>query len=292
MSREERIKLIEQKCSEKSIICCHYPEKIVADTILTLSCTHHNLTWTSTYSNLKAGKGCPKCAGNKKISVTEWYERIDQRILNSALPYIILRIPEGNKKSRCHLYCVEHGVSWDCSLEKAAKTAVCPECSCTRHLTVEEREKSLLSVLPSHLHFSRWLGYVNAKCKVEIYCSQHDIFHQQWLTHVLKAHLPTCCTKYGFDFKGKGYLYVLESDTAVKIGISNNVKQRINTLKTQTPFNFKLIKSICRQSGRDVYDLELLAHQNFRSANMSGFDGCTEWLEKSEDLKEWVKRLK
>lgn len=292
MNREERIKLIEQKCSEKSIICCHYPEKIVADTILTLSCARHNLTWTSTYSNLKAGKGCPKCAGNRKISVKEWCERIDQRILNSDLPYVTLRIPEGNKNSRCILYCVEHAISWDCSLEKAAISAVCPECSKSRQFTPDERESNLTKVLLPHLHFSGWLGEVNAKCKVEIYCSQHDVFHHQWLSHVLRGHLPTCCTKYGFDFKGEGYLYVLEGEDAIKIGISNNVKQRIRTLKTQTPFNFKLIKSVFRRYGREVYELELFAHQNFKSANMSGFDGCTEWLEKSEDLKDWVDRLK
>lgn len=292
MNISERIHFIETKCKEKSIICSGYPSRIVADTVLQMYCPEHDYTWEITYSNLKGGKGCPKCAGNKKITPDEWFNRISERILNKSLPYVVLSIPQGNKKSRCNLYCAQHNLIWDCSLEKACLSAVCPECSKTRHLTTVERERNLFRVLPSHLHFSRWLGYVNAKVKVEIYCSQHDTMSEQWVSHVLRGHLPSCCTKYGFDFKNEAYIYILESDRYFKIGISNNVKQRIQTLKTQTPFCFKLLKSIGFESGRQAYDLELFAHKNFESAGLKNFDGCTEWLEKSEELKEWITTLK
>lgn len=89
-----------------------------------------------------------------------------------------------------------------------------------------------------------------------------------------------CVKSGGYRSGNYGELYILRSDDNgfYKVGISNNAKVRISGLRNKTPFTFSVIAVFGHQDGSVVMSAEKKMHKMFESANLSGFDGATEWL--------------
>ncbi|UVX30154.1 endonuclease [Klebsiella phage VLCpiS13c] len=91
------------------------------------------------------------------------------------------------------------------------------------------------------------------------------------------------CARYGFDYKMDGFVYFLMGDGVIKVGITNDIRQRISRLSRRTPFEFSLIAKI-KTAGEEAAKIEKYYHRKYESAGLSGFDGATEWLEYSPEL--------
>lgn len=87
------------------------------------------------------------------------------------------------------------------------------------------------------------------------------------------------CSKPGFQRIKDGYLYLLKSEdgSLLKVGISNKPAERIRQLRNYTPFSFDLMSTI-HGDGYWIAEKESLIHRKFKSAQLAGFDGCTEWM--------------
>ena len=87
------------------------------------------------------------------------------------------------------------------------------------------------------------------------------------------------CAFHGFNPSLVGYLYFLLSSctTYIKIGITNNLEQRLNQLKKHTPFSFTLL-NVRIGEGFLIRQQEKNFHKSYSSANLTGFDGATEWM--------------
>ena len=74
-------------------------------------------------------------------------------------------------------------------------------------------------------------------------------------------------------------MYALKSEDGkyMKIGLSNKPAQRIKTLVSSTPFKFGKLR-MKQLSGFEAPKEETRLHKMFASANLTGFDGCTEWF--------------
>lgn len=94
------------------------------------------------------------------------------------------------------------------------------------------------------------------------------------------------CAKKGYKTSKKGTLYFLlsENKNFLKIGISNNADIRLRQLKHATPFEFTIFNKIDFEDGKDAFEMEKFFHGGFKSANLKGFDGCTEWLVCCDEL--------
>ncbi len=145
------------------------------------------------------------------------------------------------------------------------------------------------------LHGERYqyssVNYFNANTPVAILCNEHGGFFQTPTNHLGGSGCPSCA-EYGFKRNERvAYVYFLDSPavSAVKIGITHDLNRRIKKLTRDTPFNFNLIKSI-KTSGMKAHQIEKRFQQSFLNASLVGFDGCTEWLVRSDRLIEAVMR--
>lgn len=133
--------------------------------------------------------------------------------------------------------------------------------------------------------------YVDKYTKVEITCREHGSFFQDARQHYRGDGCPSCSLS-GFKRKDDGTLYILRSNCGLyfKAGISNNVNKRLNKLRNTTPFDFEPIVKI-NHNGEVVFGLEKAFHSSFESAQMKGFDGCTEWFKWDGSVNDWIALL-
>lgn len=119
--------------------------------------------------------------------------------------------------------------------------------------------------------------YINTMTKIDMVCPKG---HSCTISPDNFKNGKGCriCASYGYDNSKAGYLYVLRGEQGhIKIGISNRVKQRIKRLNKETPFNFDTIY-IFKGDGEDVEKCEKAFKRTYKKVGLSGFDGCTEWL--------------
>lgn len=65
-------------------------------------------------------------------------------------------------------------------------------------------------------------------------------------------------------------VYFLKSGQHIKIGVSNNVNSRIQTLQTGNPHEFELIGAIPQLARTQAFEIESKFHHYFRSARKQG----------------------
>lgn len=120
--------------------------------------------------------------------------------------------------------------------------------------------------------------------KVKIICEHHGVFTQTASKHLIGSGCPSCA-KTGFDPSKAATLYVLRSECGsfIKVGISKDTKTRFRTLKAKTPFEFSPIEQL-HGDGLFVADAEKKLHAIGESANLVGFDGCTEWFKYDREI--------
>lgn len=133
------------------------------------------------------------------------------------------------------------------------------------------------------------IHYVNMLSKLQIICPTHGLFEQVASDHIRGNGCPGCSMS-GFDSSLPGTLYVLcddeRSPSRIKIGISNKLNERITTLRKATPFHIQLLISYDFKNGKQAYETEQMLHKLFSDSNaeLSGFDGCSEWFNYSHEI--------
>ena len=126
------------------------------------------------------------------------------------------------------------------------------------------------------------VSYRDSQSKVAIECNEHGIFWQKPNNHIMGNGCPSCAIS-GFKPKNMAWVYFLMADGFVKVGVSNNIKQRMRQLRKSTPFEFIVFSSI-KTNGKDALRIEKKYHDSYDSANLHGFNGATEWLKISQKL--------
>ena len=114
---------------------------------------------------------------------------------------------------------------------------------------------------------------------VTICCPTHGDFEQLVSNHLSGKGCTGCATN-GYRRDKRGTLYgLLSQDGAYfKVGITNNLDQRMTSLRSGTPFGWSLVKVVDSDDGEIIRKLETMIQSEFTSANLAGFDGATEWL--------------
>lgn len=221
-----------------------------------------------------SGYGCQKCAGKYRPTSEEFIERA-REVHGGKYGYD--KVIYNNNRTKVTLSCPEHG-----DFEQTAKDHLqgkgCAKCAGRALLTTEEFiEKSVL------IHGERYdysnSRYVNNRTKILISCCTHGAFLQKPTHHLSGIGCPSCSTG-GYSPAKTGYIYfLLDTDThsRVKVGISNKPDYRIRQLRRATPFSIEPMR-ILPVGGTHAPMIEKLAHNSLVSANLTGFDGATEWF--------------
>lgn len=223
----------------------------------------------------------------RENQISELCEGTIYSFVRWSAPYVGNRTPVVMK-------CSVHG-EWTMYLPDLFRNVRCAECKGVKNLTEKEVLFRINAACSGkNFRFTKWeTSYKNARSRAIFECLEHG----QWVTgyqNVTKSG-SGCpgCSKNGFDVNSAGFLYCFLSEDGefFKIGITNNLERRIVELKRTTPFCFELIHSIRNESGLLIRSLEKSFHSYFESANLTGFNGATEWLKWNQEIPLWFEYL-
>ena len=161
--------------------------------------------------------------------------------------------------------------------------AGCGKCVGNRQYTQEEFVEKARAIHGEKYDY-RCALYVRTRDKVVIRCTKHGDFKQTPNRHLRGDGCPSCAP-YGFSPHRKSFVYFLvdtETHSRVKIGVTNVPTQRFTQLNKRTPFTVERIY-VFETPPEITLQIEKFCHFQLDSANLSGFDGATEWFKFDED---------
>lgn len=255
--------------------------------------------WAGTVNNLvNNGRGCTPCGRGAMASRLLIPAKERERQIN-ALPNIkFIRWENGysGSKSKAVCRCEIDGCEWSATPSHLLSTGTgCPQCGGRKHIPADEHI-ARINTLPN-IKFVRWAhGFKNISSKAVCRCAI-DGFEWAVTVQNLVHHGRGCpkCATIGYQPSKPGTLYFLRSEcgSMVKIGISNNYKQRHSRLRRRTPFNWHCIELLHDDDGSLIAEWEKELHSWTEPAIfLETFDGYTEWRKWDDRLLRWIKRYR
>lgn len=227
------------------------------------------------------GSGCNACGylrcSEKKRESTDKF--ISKAISVHGSKYGYKNAVYRGAHKKLTITCAKHG-DFEQDAHSHLKGSGCRSCAIEGHVRVPVMPKGYFLRRSCAAHgdtydYSKSV-YLGSKKQVEIVCRVHGSFWQCAADHMRGRGCPDCCV-HGFKKYEIGYLYVLLSEKAFKIGISNTPEDRFIQLSRSTPFQFEPVY-LERGDGYDIAKRERGLHGIFSGACLSGFDGATEWF--------------
>lgn len=129
-------------------------------------------------------------------------------------------------------------------------------------------------------------AYLNKNSKAIRACNDHGVFVTGVNNILVHRHGCPSCARHGYDSNKPGYIYGLLSACGkyLKIGITNKLKQRLAQLERSTPFEFHVLSVYQDANGARCRMLERYFHRTHASAELSNFDGASEWMVANSEI--------
>lgn len=258
-----------------------------------ITCPIHGEFLKSPANHVSKKQGCPRCTNgdtNRFITKAE--------IIHNYKYDYSKTIYKGSL-TKLHIICPIHGEFSQLANNHLSGHG-CPNCandkrSRERTITTDEFIISARNVHGDKYNYDN-TQYFGKKRHVLITCPIHGDFLQKPMNHVHQKQGCPQCAPTGFNQLEPGVLYVLADDklspNIVKIGVTNNIKQRLNELCRRTPHPVIELATYTFTKGRDAYELEQEIHLLFQdlNADMHGFNGATEWFKYSPKILDYINK--
>ncbi|EFS9388098.1 hypothetical protein H2Z72_000907 [Escherichia coli] len=245
-------------------------------------CKVCNHKWMITPDKLKHGYGCPKCAGNIKLSHEEQIAAIAK--VNPDVE-VIGEITGGHKKVLCRCKVCDH--EWLPVPSHLKRGYGCPKCAGNAKLSHEEQVAAIAKVNPDVEVIGK---IINNGTKVLCRCKVCD---HEWsaIPYSLKCGrgCPKCA-KRGFLSHNYGKLYIMVDDpevpTQMKIGVSvQENKRRKEILRSAHKAGVRIpdlhiVKTLYGPT-ENIYELERTMHKAFSNYKINfpvKFSGSEEFF--------------
>lgn len=262
---------------------------INSHTNVIITCRIHGDFKQMPYKHLE-GHGCKTCAYEKisigKVGSNDFFISRCLGVHGDRYDYSMVEYV-GADASVC-IICKKHGAFSQRAVSHMRGKG-CPKCGIEDRVSRRTMATEEFIRRSNDIHGHRYnydeIEYKNIMTKVKIICDKHGCFYQSPNIHLKGSGCPSCANSGGYSQCVNGYLYSIISScgSMIKVGISNNYKKRIETLRRCTPFDFSLI-SVSEGHGALIMRKERYYHRKYESAGLSGFDGATEWLKYSPEL--------
>ena len=253
-------------------------------TKITIICPVHGPFEQSPSSHL-LGNGCPSCGGNKKLDTKSF---IEKATAVHGFKYSYDKVIYKHAHAKIKILCPTHG-PFEQSANSHLQGNGCHGCAVESKADTRRATNGQFIEKAREAHGEEYdyslVDYVNAHSKISVICPTHGPFEQTPNNHLQGKGCPSCANS-GFNPDKPASLYILRATkfNMMKIGISNDVDKRLQTLRRETPFAFELITTKEFTNGQDAYDLEQQLHSQYESAGQEGFDGATEWFSWNEEV--------
>jgi predicted nucleic-acid-binding Zn-ribbon protein len=170
-------------------------------------CSEHGIFEQTPSNHIHSKQGCPKCYGNKKITLDEFIKTAaiihDDKYDYSLVDY-------KNNFTKVKIICPEHGIFEQKPNGHLIQKSGCLKCSGKNTKTTEEFISFAKSVHVDLYDYSL-VDYVSGNIKVKIICKKHGIFEQKPDIHTNRRHgCPKCR-------KSKGELQIIKTLNENKI---------------------------------------------------------------------------
>lgn len=175
-------------------------------------------------------------------------------------------------KNKVEIICRDHGVFTQTPNDHL-KGSGCPDCYGNKKKDTNKCIEDFKKVHGSTYNYSK-VNYVNAATKVEIICREHGVFTQTPNNHPSGCGCPKC------QNHNQDTLYILKclSTGLIKIGITNNLKQRISSIGG----NLQHISHVIVENPRDLEQELHKKYQKYNKFNHNVKSGGTEFFDLSD----------
>lgn len=259
-------------------------------------CREHGPFMQAPNKHVAASRGCPQCGARrqgamKELGLESFLERALTKHRNKyqydLSSYRLMNIP-------MRIGCKVHG--WfDQTPESHVKSVTgCAKCSIKKNAQAKSYGTDVFIEKARMAHGDRYsydiTEFKRSGLKVKIICKTHGVFEQIAANH-LNGYGCHSCVKNGFNVNSGAHLYVLESKckSMIKVGVTKNLRQRVMSLASCTPFEFDLVAHYSGK-GRHVKDDESSYHRELMSCEISGFNGASEWFRYDHEIVERIKK--
>ena len=133
---------------------------------LNIRCIKHNYIWHPTWSSLKEGTWCPKCAKNCKVLIEEIQKFIENKngIIIDSSNYL-------NAKSKIIIKCLKDDYTWEATWDHLSHGSWCIRCIGKELLTIEELSNLITSKNGTLLEIPKKLCNIT---KLKIKCNKDN----------------------------------------------------------------------------------------------------------------------
>lgn len=279
---------------------------IVAKKKVKIICPIHGIFEQTPYSHRKRGYGCKACAQQYLATL---YKRSNEDFILAAnnthkLKYDYSNVVYVNAHTKVAIVCPIHGEFLQ-TPDVHLRGANCPVC--TRHIVTESTFVKDCSLLHKYKYEYSKVNYENSQSIINIICPIHGEYLQRASCHIQGSGCRECgkanANPVGFINgryldrnqdaleKEMSKLYILElcreGITVFKVGVSKNLRSRVNDLK-RVGFAVKVCATF-EASTYATYILEMHLHSLLKPLRYlfkveENFGGHTECYEIDEDL--------
>lgn len=220
------------------------------------------------------GAGCQKCGKVERLTTEIFIERA-KIIHKDKYDYSSTKFEKSSEK--IEITCPKHG-KFQQLPHNHLSGAGCPTCGVMDRINTKRLSESEAMERCSKKGFTLLKYAGHAMGKSLIMCTNGHEW-ESTLSKIQQGNGCPACAIPGYNPRKRGFVYLLKSEDGkyMKIGLSNKPIQRIKTLVNSTPFKFSRL-GMKQLSGFEAPKEETRLHKMFTPANLSGFDGCTEWF--------------
>lgn len=206
----------------------------------------------------------------------QWYTKKFQEVHGDTYDYI--KVIYVGSAQKVEIVCKEHG-SFFQTPNDHLKGIGCPKCCGNNKKETNQCIEDFIKVHGSTYDYSM-IKYTNSRTKVEIVCKQHGSFFQKPNDHLGGHGCPKC------QVSNQNILYILRclNTGLIKIGITNNLKQRIANMSG----NLEYLHHITTDNPRG---LEKQLHQKYKDwqvFNPTVRNGGTEFFGLTDQQVSWL----
>lgn len=238
---------------------------------LTITCPEHG-DFTQTPTHHLSGKGCALCAGNVTLGKAGF---IKKSVSAHGNKYDYSHVKYENNGGKVSINCPDHGI-FKQKAEHHMAGSGCPKCAGLHRKNTDDFIGDARAVHGERYDYSQ-SEYLGSKINLKIICEEHGVFEQSPNSHLRGSGCGSC----SYDRNQETFLYVISNNSGEsKIGITIDVKRRLNDLVRATPFGIRLIKTWPAPTFEAAFLIEQEAHRLLasRASGHRGFDGASEWF--------------
>lgn len=248
-------------------------------THVTIVCPIHGKFTQAAGPHALGRAGCPKCPSNA-LKTTEQFIKECREKHGDFFDYHLTNYV--TKKIKVKIICPKHGVI-EMLPDGHLKGHGCRKCA-NDALSVSHTGTQEEFLVASSKYHGDFYDYSRAVFKgdahrVDIICPVHGLFRQVAGAHKKGCGCPSCA-KSGYSIAKPGWLYIMQSDNCLKVGITNKKPAvRAKSITRSSGMHFKVTAAICFADGRIPNTVENKVLEELRGCYrqpIEKFDGSTE----------------